>query len=106
MKDAFEPSTDPSRRDVIKARFSRESDHIASLLVQAWPERIPALIPRLESLTGIEVHQKDEKGQLIVTVEAGSDRKLLNAISDIEQTVGVITVSLVYHQIEGGENEQ
>lgn len=96
----FAQAFDPSRRDVLKARFSRKSDHIASLLVQAWPERIPELRPQINAMSGIEVHQDDAKGQMIVTVEAGSDRQLLNAISDIEQIKGVIAVSLVYHQIE------
>jgi|TARA_B100000315_G_scaffold179750_1_gene168532 nitrate reductase NapD len=106
MKVAPGTSEKLSRRDVMKARFSCSNDHIASLLVQAWPKQIPDLIPQINALHGTEVHHIDKKGQMVVTIEVESDHKLLDAISDIEQADGVITVSLVYHQIEDGQDER
>lgn len=97
--------TGATRRDIITARFARNSAHVASLLVQAWPERIPALLPELNSLQGVEVHQSDPKGKIILTVEAPSDRRLLAAISEIESAQGVVTASLVYHEIEDADDE-
>jgi nitrate reductase NapD len=90
----------PSRRDLITARFSEQQFHIASLLVQARPEEIPGLKVQLNRLQGIEVHDTDARGRMILTVEAKDDRGLLGAITQIEKTKGVITTSLVYHQIE------
>ena len=94
-----------TRRDIITARFARHSAHVASLLVQAWPERIPALLSELNGLRGVEVHQSDPKGKIILTVEAPSDRRLLAAISEIEAAEGVVTASLVYHEIEDADDE-
>ncbi|NQU58376.1 MAG: chaperone NapD [Rhodospirillales bacterium] len=93
-------TTRPSRRDLITARFSDQKYQIASLLVQARPENIPGLTIQLNTLTGIEVHDSDARGRMILTVEAENDYGLLGAITKVENTKGVITTSLVYHQIE------
>ena len=90
----------PSRRDVLKARIIRPMPQIASLMIQARPEYIPALTPGLNAIDGIEVHGSSDNGRIIVTVEARNDQQLLDLITTIEQTDHVITASLVYHQIE------
>lgn len=92
--------TQPSRRDLITARFSEPHFHIASLLVQARPEKIPGLSVQFNALEGVEVHDTDARGRMILTVEAKDDRDLLGAIGEVENAKGVITTSLVYHQIE------
>ncbi len=93
-------TTRPSRRDLITARFTEQRFQIASLLVQARPETIPELTVQLNTLEGIEVHDTDARGRMILTVEAENDSGLLGAITKVENTKGVITTSLVYHQIE------
>jgi len=90
----------PSRRDLLTARLAPDRPHIASLLVQAWPNRIAALTPQLNALGGVEVHHSDPGGRIIVTIEAPDDRRLLAAIAEIEAADGVVTASLVYHQVE------
>lgn len=95
----------PSRRDLISARLSqrgsgRSGGHIASLMVQARPERMAGLAPVLNAIPGIEVHGGNAQGRMIVTVEAADDGGLMEAISRIEGTEDVITASLVFHQIE------
>ncbi|MAF96711.1 MAG: glutamate synthase [Rhodospirillaceae bacterium] len=105
MKESHPTAVRPSRRDLITARFSRTSFHVASLVVQAWPERIAGLTLRLNGLDGVEVHKTGPGGRMILTVEVADDARLLRAISDIEGTDGVITASLVYHQIEDEDHE-
>jgi len=106
MRDIPLAPTRPSRRDLITAKVSRRSLHIASLYVQAWPERIDGLVPLLNHLDGVEVHDTDTRGRMILTIEIPSDAALLNTISKIEQTEGVITASLVFHQIEDLGDDQ
>jgi len=96
-------TTRPSRRDLISGRFSQQSFHIASLLVQAWPDKIPGLTVQFNALEGIEVHDTDGNGKMILSVEAKDDSGLMGAITKVEQTQGVITTSLVYHEI--GEDD-
>jgi nitrate reductase NapD len=83
-----------------------DSFHVASLLVQARPHKIPALIPLLEAIAGVEVHHGDSRGRMILTVEAADDSALIGAIGRIERTYGVITASLVYHQVEDADHEE
>ena len=87
-----------ARRAFMKGRMGK--DHIASVLVQAWPEKIPAVKAELEKLPGVESHQSDGKGKLIVTIEAGSDTALADTMGQIEGSAGVINASLVYHHAE------
>ncbi len=92
-------SANPRRRDLLTARFSQASLQIASLMVQARPEKIDGLTPILNNLKGVEVHNTNNAGKMILSIEAASDRDLLARITEIEKADGVITASLVYHQI-------
>ncbi len=90
----------PSRRDLFAGRLSAQAGHIASLMVQARPERIDHLTPSLNAIRGVEVHGSNDRGRMVVTVEAVDDGHLMQAISRIEAVDGVVAASLVYHQIE------
>lgn len=87
-----------SRRDFITARLRRPERHIASLLVQARPERLAQVEAELTALAGVESHGSNGAGKLILTLETGSDGELVQAMHRIETTEGVIAASLVYHQ--------
>ena len=89
-----------TRRGLLTGAFNTDTGHIASLYVQAWSEKNPTIVPQLTALPGVEVHVTETPGKLIMTVEANSDSELLSTITKIEKTDGVISVSLVYHQIE------
>lgn len=78
--------------------------HIASLIVQAWPDRLAHLQPLLNRIPGVETHGSDAAGKLVVTVEAESDAHLVELIGAIEAAEGVITASLVYHQLEEADH--
>jgi nitrate reductase NapD len=100
MKTLNTNQQSPSRRDLLKGGFSRPTPHIASLMVQARPEHIPALTPQLNAISGVEVHASADNGRMVVTVEADSDQHLLDLITAIETRQHVINTALVYHQIE------
>lgn len=88
-----------SRRAFIRGRTA----HVASLLVQAWPDRIAATEAALNTIPGVESHGSAGPGKLIVTVDVDDDSGLVEAVSRIEATKGVITASLVYHQMDEGD---
>lgn len=73
---------------------------IASLLIQAWPEQIPQITAQITAIPGAETHGVGARGQVIVTLEMDSDNVLVEVMSNINDIEGVISVSLVYHQIE------
>ena len=100
MNNLRQSTKTPSRRDLLSGRFSPDTSHIASLMVQAWPDHLSEVTPLLNAIPGVEVHASEANGRMVVTVESDSDARLLDAISSIERTEHVVTASLVYHQIE------
>lgn len=77
---------------------SRPSDqiHIASLVVHALPRHADAVIAAVGALPGAQVHAVSATGKLVVTLEAGSDSEMLEAIAAIQHLDGVLTAALVY----------
>ncbi len=89
-----------SRREFIKGRVGKRNYHIASVLVQAWPEKLAAVESELTHLAGVESHGSNGTGKLIVTVETADDAGLVDTMRRIEMADGVIVASLVYHHME------
>ena len=100
MRDDKLSTVKQSRRDFLTGGLPRRDGHIASVLVQAWPERIPLVEAELTGLPGVESHGSNGAGKLIITVETESDAELVDRINRIETAEGVIAVSLVYHHSE------
>jgi len=89
-----------TRRDILKGRITSKNHHIASVLVQAWPDKIPAIESELTRLAGVESHGSSETGKLILTLEAENDAVLVETMDHIQMAEGVVNVSLVYHHME------
>lgn len=89
-----------TRRDFIKGNSGRNTTHIASLLVQAWPRRIDAVERLLIQIPGVDSHGPAGAGKLIVTVDTENDAALVDTIDRIGKTNGVIAASLVYHHMD------
>ncbi|MGI9381826.1 MAG: chaperone NapD [Methyloligellaceae bacterium] len=100
MPEAKQSIIARTRRDFITGRVGGESVHIASLLVQAWPDQLDDVERVLTELPGVESHGPAGAGRLIVTVETENDAALVDAVNRIERSEGVITASLVYHHMD------
>ena len=100
MRDDEATELRRSRRDFLTVRSSKRSDHIASILVQGWPEKLPLVEAELTRMAGVESHGSNGAGKLILTVETGSDAELIATINRIETSEGVIAASLIYHHAE------
>ncbi|MEP3045759.1 MAG: chaperone NapD [Roseibium sp.] len=75
--------------------------HIASLLVQAIPENRKAIEEGILGFDGAEVAHSDDEGRIIVTLETASESNIVEALTDIQLLTGVVSASLVYHQMDG-----
>jgi nitrate reductase NapD len=90
------------RREFINGRWAVAGDsekafEIASVLVQARPERLDAAARAIEALPGAQIYSRDPKGKLVVVLEAsdvGAIGATLNTISLIPH---VLTAALVFH---------
>lgn len=92
-----------SRRDFISGRMNPSIRHIASLLVQAWPARLAETEQALGTIPGVEVHGPAGPGKLIVTIDVADDQSLVDTVTRVESVDGVIAASLVYHQMDDGD---
>jgi len=106
MQERIRSFVSGTRRDFLKGGLTRPNQHIASVLVQAWPEKIPEIESHLTKIPGVESHGSSTRGKLILSIESENDAGLVDAISKIEATDGVITASLVYHHMEEIDDER
>jgi nitrate reductase NapD len=74
--------------------------HIASMVVQCRPEKLEATASAIAAIANAEIPERDERGKLVVLIEAEGEAALMSCISKIESTPGVISANLVYHQID------
>ena len=76
--------------------------NVCGVLVMALPESGAVVEMALNEIEGVEVHA-NENGKLVVTVEGPNNRDFANKISDFSNIKGVLSTSLVYHEIETNE---
>jgi nitrate reductase NapD len=80
-------------------RYSNDEYSIAGIVVHARPENRDAVAERLVLLRGVEVHAINEEGKLVVTVEEEpGERFIIDRITEINNTKGVINAALVFSQ--------
>ena len=75
---------------------------IASILVQARPERLTDVEAAILALSGCEVHGRDPRGKLVVVVEASDAGSLGATLNTIALLPDVHSASLVFHAIDAG----
>jgi nitrate reductase NapD len=75
---------------------------IASILVQARPERLIEVEAAIVVLAGCEIYGRDPKGKLVVVVDAPDAGALGTMLNTIALLPDVYTASLVFHAIDAG----
>jgi periplasmic nitrate reductase NapD len=93
-----------NRRELMSGARAGGSADIASVLVQARPERMAEVEQAIVSLAGCEIHGRDARGKLVVVIEApdaGTVGATLNAIALLPD---VLSANLVFHAIDAGAN--
>jgi nitrate reductase NapD len=87
-----------SRRNIITAGTG--GVHIASLMVQCLPQNLDSTTSALEALPGTSVPVSDSAGKLVVLLELPGESELIERTLEIEALPGVISATLVYHQLD------
>jgi periplasmic nitrate reductase NapD len=102
---------DPSKRKILFGDTGPGTNdasapyQIASILIQANPKNMPAIRQRFAPVSSIEFHDAPGIGKLIATIETRDDHELVEFVDLFEQTPGVMSVALVYHQIDDGGDD-
>lgn len=73
---------------------------IASILVQARPDRLADVEAAIVALAGCEVYGRDPKGKLVVVVDSPDAGALGTTLNTIALLPDVFTASLVFHAID------
>ena len=73
---------------------------IASILVQARPDRLAEVEAAINAVPGCEIHGRDARGKLVVVVEAPDAGSLGTTLNDIQSMPHVYSAALVFHAIE------
>ena len=73
---------------------------IASILVQARPERLASVEAAILTLEGCEIYGRDPKGKLVVVVDAPDAGMLGTTLNKLALLPDVYSASLVFHAIE------
>lgn len=80
-------------------RYSNQDYSVAGVVVHTRPENRDVVAEKLVQLRGVEVHAINEEGKLVVTVEEEpGERFIIDRITEINNTEGVINSSLVFSQ--------
>ena len=99
---------DVDRREFLNGEWAARAHErsavfeIASILVQARPERLDAAARAIEALPGTQIYTRDPKGKLVVVVEAGDVGRIGETLNTISLLPDVLTAALVFHGTDEG----
>ena len=94
---------DVDRRNFINGRWgvragaAEPAAEIASVLVQARPDRLDAVAQAIEALAGTQIFNRDPKGKLVVVIEAETTGAVGSALNTIALLPDVLSAALVFH---------
>jgi len=92
----------PSRRAFLRGTLGKSDEdfHITSLVVHAIPAQLKSVLDAIEQLPGAELSGNNDHGKIVVILETKNEHLILESIDQINAIPGVITTSMVYHQVE------
>lgn len=74
--------------------------NLSGILVMARPENLLRVAAELNALPGVEVHQQDPVGRLVVVLEADKVRAEADGLRQIQAVPGVLMAEMVFHYFE------
>jgi len=96
------------RREFLNGQWATDTGaangavEIASILVQARPDRLDAAARHIETLPGTQIYSRDPKGKLVVVVEASDVGAIGGTLNTISMMPEVLTAALVFHGTDEG----
>jgi len=78
--------------------------HIAGAIVHVRPVRLPCARAAIAQMAGVEVRAADDRGKLVVVIEAQSAATVLDRLDEIRRLDGVLSALLVYQHAESAQS--
>jgi nitrate reductase NapD len=69
---------------------------VSSVIIQAWPNKLPAIKQALTVFSGVELHAETPDGRLIVTVEDTPEMLAADCYIELTRLNGVLSAAVVY----------
>jgi periplasmic nitrate reductase NapD len=108
MKDASAPPA-LDRRTFINGHWATLGSvdpkpvvEIASVLVQARPDRLDAALRAIEALPGTQICSRDPRGKAVVVLEGSNVGVIGSLLNGISLLPDVLTAALVFHATDEG----
>ncbi|MDH5547064.1 MAG: chaperone NapD [Gammaproteobacteria bacterium] len=79
--------------------------HISSVIVHCLPQRFDQLLQRISMLDCCEIGAHNGSDKLIPILEMATESGILDTLREIEAMEGVISATMVYHQIDEEDEE-
>ncbi len=78
---------------------------IVGAIIQLNPNCTKKQYERLEKQKGLEIHAKDDRQRLVVTIEAEKNGSVIEIIEGIQNMKSVLNIYTVYHHLDEFQNE-
>jgi nitrate reductase NapD len=98
---------DVDRREFLNGQWTTRAtrsdpgaSEIASILVQARPDRLDAAACAIADLPGAQIYSRDPRGKLVVVVEAAHVDHIGDTLNTISSMPDVVTAALVFHRTD------
>jgi nitrate reductase NapD len=88
-----------SRRSLLGGQPAATT-HIASLVVHCRPDKLANVQAGINALANTEIPASDDNSKLVVLLEMADESGLLEGISSVEDIEGVVSATLVFHQVD------
>lgn len=93
------------KNGVLNNAASASGYSVCGLVVLCHVELAGKVSNDLEKIAGVEVHG-GEAGKLVVTVEElPGEKKLIDRVTEINNTSGVLSASLIYTETDSGDSD-
>jgi nitrate reductase NapD len=73
---------------------------ISSVVAHVEPQRLAAVREAFRAMDGVEVSAISPEGRLVATIEVAAEERAVAAIERMRSTEGVLSVAMVFHQVE------
>lgn len=76
--------------------------HISSFIVHCLPDRLENILADVKQMNNVEAHAPSPAGKFVALLESEDEHQILSTINRIQSIDGVLTATMVYHEIDDG----
>lgn len=79
---------------------AKDTVHISSIVVHCVPQQFNKVLEKVSTLESCEIGAHNGRDKLIPIFETETEHRILDAITEIQLMEGVISATMVYHEID------